>query len=71
LDGFFTLRITKGSLSGFGLRHDPIAAGFTSCGKLIYFVIPNEVRNLSWFWRQQKERFLGAQRASVHRERSP
>jgi len=29
-----------------------------------YFVIPNEVRNLSGFYSQQNERFLGTQRAS-------
>jgi hypothetical protein len=29
-----------------------------------YFVIPNEVRNLSGFYSQQNERFLGAPRAS-------
>jgi hypothetical protein len=32
--------------------------------KASYFVIPNEVRNLSGFKSQQKERFLGTQRAS-------
>jgi hypothetical protein len=32
--------------------------------KASYFVIPNEVRNLSGFQSQQNERFLGTQRAS-------
>jgi hypothetical protein len=32
--------------------------------KVIYFIIPSEARNLSLLETQEKERFLGAQRAS-------
>src|ERR1700675_18499 len=50
-----------------GFRSTP----FTACGKSAMSVIPNEVRNLSGFESKEREGFLGTQRASVHRERSP
>jgi len=34
------------------------------CGKVPMAVIPNEVRNLSGFENQKKEKFLGTQSAS-------
>jgi hypothetical protein len=41
-----------------------IVAAEQAAEKASYFVIPNEVRNLSGFQSEQKERFLGTQRAS-------
>jgi hypothetical protein len=41
-----------------------LAVALEAAEKVSYFVIPNEVRNLSGFYSQQKERFLGTQRAS-------
>ncbi len=40
------------------------ASSLASRGKSALSVIPNEVRNLSGFESQGKERFLGTQRAS-------
>jgi hypothetical protein len=61
------------SLTYFRSRRDifPAAQFLTVCGKSAFTVIPNKVRNLSGFDCLEKEGFLGTQRASVYRERSP
>ena len=70
------------SLTYFGSRWDvfPAAHFLTVCGKSVFTVIPftvsvhgepNEVRNFFGFECLEEEGFLGMQRASVHRERSP
>ena len=45
-------------------RRGQQASSPASCAKSALSVIPNEVRNLSGFKSQEKERFLGTQRAS-------